>query len=74
MPPGSYTVTISYLNAGTSSQQVTIVPGQSLDLSLMLADGGDGAAGDTIIVTGARGALGLARAQELGADQFKTIV
>lgn len=74
VPAGQYNITVSYLNAGFNSRNLTVVSGQNLDLALSLGGSADEAQADDIIVYGTRGALGLARSQELAADQFKTIV
>lgn len=76
VPAGDYEITVSYLNAGDSSQTVSVTGGQPLDLALSLADTAvaETGTGSEIIVTGTRGSLGLARSQELASDQFKTIV
>lgn len=76
VPAGTYTVVVSYLNSAGQSVQVTLGADQGAQVAISVAS----AAGDSrsmlteILVTGARGSLASARAQELAADQFKTIV
>jgi iron complex outermembrane recepter protein len=73
VPAGTYTLTIDYLNSASRSLSVNVTPDGSADVDVAMV-AADEVASEEIIVLGTRGSLALARAQELAADQFKTIV
>jgi TonB-dependent receptor len=72
LPPGSYTLVVDYLGAGERRVDVALTGDGAASVEIALAT--ETAAVNEIVVTGARGSLARARAQELNADQFKTIV
>ncbi len=69
--PGEYVLEFSYLNSGIQRSSVAVSDAAGAAVTVALGSGDDR---DTIIVTGNRGSLASARAQELASDQFKTIV
>ncbi|MCG8443660.1 MAG: TonB-dependent receptor, partial [Caulobacterales bacterium] len=70
VPAGQYTLTADFLGGGETQELFTVLQDGPVNLQIQLATSGV----DRIIVSGTRGALASARAQERAADQLRTVV
>jgi TonB-dependent receptor len=67
VPAGEYTLEVDFLGSASTSRTITVPETDDISVDIALAV-------DEIIVTGRRGALATARAQERAADQIKSII
>ncbi len=68
VPPGTYTLVMTYLGGGETRETITVQAGDIVDIDAEISF-----TMEEIIVRGARGALASARARERAADQLVTI-